>query len=104
MRRMTTAGLVVLGIFLMGPHGVRAADLEAGKAFYEEKRCGVCHFLEGKGGKVASDLSGVGSRRDGEWLLKFLKDPKKVADAKMMPVKGTEEELAHLVAYLLSHK
>lgn len=104
MGKRAAAAFVMMGMFLMGPTFVHAADIEAGKAFYAQKRCGLCHVLEGKGGKIASDLSGIGSRRDGEWLLKFFKDPKKTAGAKMMPVKGTEAELANLAAYLVSQK
>ncbi|MFQ5589030.1 MAG: c-type cytochrome [Nitrospiria bacterium] len=99
-----TIVFVAMGVLFIGQSTVYAADIEAGKTFYAKKRCGMCHVLEGKGGKIASDLSGIGSRRDEAWLLKFFKNPKKTAGAKMMPVKGTEAELANLAAYLASQK
>ena len=79
------------------------ADLDQGKKVYEEKRCGLCHTIKGKGGKMGPDLSDVGNQRNVEWLMKFLKDPKgAVRGAKMMPVKASEEELSALVEYLFS--
>jgi cbb3-type cytochrome oxidase cytochrome c subunit len=60
-------------------------------------------MVQGKGGKIGPDLSGVGKRREADWLSKFLKDPKgTVAGAMMLPVKGSEEEISALVAYLKS--
>ncbi len=101
------------GIFLVatllalmfGTLPVEASELEAGKVFFKKNRCGFCHTIEGSGGKVASDLSGIGSKRDRAWLLKFFKNPKKlVPTAKMMPVKGSEKELSALADYLLAQK
>lgn len=82
-----------------------ASELEAGKAFFEKKRCIMCHTIEGNGGTIASDLSEIGSNRDRVWLLKFFKNPKKLMPtAKMMPVKGSEKELEALADYLLTQK
>ncbi len=96
--------LVCVGISLLGIGLAEASEIEKGKAFYEEKRCSLCHMIAGKGGQVGPDLSGIGSRRDRAWLLKFFDNPKKVANANMMPVKGSTEELSALAAYLLSQK
>ena len=82
-----------------------ASELEAGKAFFKKNRCGLCHTIEGKGGKVASDLSKIGNKRDRAWFLEFFKNPKKLMPtAKMMPIKGSEKELAALADYLLAQK
>ncbi|MBI4714982.1 MAG: cytochrome c [Nitrospirae bacterium] len=97
----------ITGLFLTGLTAGSAlgADAEKGKKLYESKRCGLCHLIQGQGGKKGPDLSTVGSKRDGDWLTKFLKEPKKVVPGAMMPpVKGTDEEIADLAAYMLSLK
>jgi len=82
-----------------------ASDLKAGKAIFAKKRCGMCHKIEGKGGKIGPDLSHVGRTRDHDWLMAFMKNPKKMSPgAKMMPVRGAEAELSALADYLLSQK
>jgi len=104
--KKTALFLVGIGIVLLWhPLFVKAADIEGGRAFFAKKRCGLCHTIEGKGGKMASNLSNIGSKRDRAWLLTFFNNPKKrLPEAKMMPVKGTESELAALADYLLAQK
>jgi putative heme-binding domain-containing protein len=97
--------MLLLGLWMYGVWPAQGADIEKGKKLYEEKRCGMCHAIGGQGGKVGPDLADVGSKRDREWLVKFLKDPKgTVPGAKMIPVKATEEEMFVLADYLLSLK
>ncbi len=97
--------LIFLGLLGYTAWPAQGADIEKGKKIYEEKRCGMCHAIGGQGGKVGPDLADVGSKRDRDWLVKFLKDPKgTVSGAKMMPVKATDEEITALVDYLLSLK
>lgn len=82
-----------------------AADLEAGKTLYDRHRCARCHAINDQGGKTGPDLSHIGAVRDREWLIRFLKQPKSViADAKMMPVRASDAELAALADYLTSLK
>ena len=103
--RVGWMGLVLLGMMVYGVAPAVGSGLEEGKKLYEERRCGMCHAIGGQGGKVGPDLSDVGTKRDGDWLKKFLKDPKGTGTgAKMMPVKATEQELSALVEYLLSLK
>jgi cytochrome c2 len=98
-------GLALLSVAVFGVRFVEGAEVENGRKFYEEKRCGLCHAIAGRGGKIGPDLTDVGSQRDGDWINKFLKDPKgTVPNAKMLPVKATDQELAMLVDYLLSLK
>ncbi len=79
--------------------------VEKGQKVYTEKKCSMCHKIEGVGGKIGPDLSDVGNERDAEWIKGFLKDPKSVKpDTKQPPFKGTDEELEALVAYLMSLK
>ena len=108
MKRVTMAGVVgstLLSVGMLGIIPAQGADPDQGKKIYEEKRCAMCHAIGGQGGKIGPDLSSVASRRDGDWLKKFLQDPKgTVPNAKMLPVKATDEEVAALVDYLLSLK
>jgi cytochrome c2 len=72
---------------------------------YGAKKCGLCHTVDGSGGKKGGDLSDVGDKRDAEWLTKYMKDPKSLLpEAKMPAFKGSDEELQNLVAYLTSLK
>jgi len=80
--------------------------VEKGKQLYTQKKCGLCHTVDGSGGKKGGDLSDEGSKRDAEWLTKYIRDPKSptMPEAKMRPVKGTDEELKALAAYMMSLK
>ena len=48
-------------------------------AFYRAN-CGACHTIGG-GPRVGPDLKGVTQRKDREWLLRFIQDPKGVLDS-----------------------
>ena len=95
-------------IFSFGAKFAQGADelVGKGKEIYTQKKCSMCHKIEGVGGKIGPDLSDEGDKgRSEEWLIKYFKDPKSsMPEAKMRPVKGTDEELKALVAYLMSLK
>ncbi len=80
--------------------------VDKGKELFAKKNCSMCHKIEGVGGKMGPDLSNEGNKgRTEEWLIKMFKDPKSVTpDAKMRPVKGTDEEFKALAAYIMSLK
>lgn len=69
-RRLAAYSIVVL------LHPVIAAG-QAGRQFYED-RCAMCHSI---GGEPAAgpDLKDIASRRDREWLLRFILDPESAA-------------------------
>ncbi len=98
----------VMGVLLFGITGFaqdQASQVEEGKKVFNEMKCSMCHKVDGVGGKIGPELSGVGSRKDAEWIKGFLKDPKSVSpDTKQPPFKGTDEQLGALVAYLMSLK
>jgi cytochrome c oxidase subunit 2 len=97
----------VAGVLLFAIMGFAqdAAQVEAGKKVYSEMKCAMCHKIEGVGGKIGPELSGVGSRKDAQWIKGFLKDPKSVIpDTKQPPFKGTDDQLEALVVYLMSLK
>ena len=102
---LTLGFLIFLSIMQDGLLSAHGAEIEKGRKLYEEKKCGLCHTVAGKGGKLGPDLSEEGGKRDHAWLMKFLKNPKEVAPgAKMNPVKGSDEEISFLTDYLLSLK
>ena len=103
--------ILMIGIWLVViSFGMRYAYgeeelVEKGKQLYTQKKCGLCHTVDGSGGRKGGDLSDVGGKRDAEWLTKYMKDPKSVIpEAKMPAFRGTDEELNALVAYLMSLK
>lgn len=70
-----------------------------------DQMCVACHSLGGKGGAVGPALDGVGSRRDPEYLTKWLHDPTQIkADSKMPKLPLSEKEIADLTAFLSSLK
>jgi mono/diheme cytochrome c family protein len=94
-------GFAMSGGLAQGEKG----SAEKGKELYEAKKCGLCHTVDGSGGKKGGDLSDVGDKRDAVWLTNYMKDPKSVMpEAKMPAFRGSDEELQDLVAYLMSLK
>lgn len=110
MRFLLSVAVMILLGGLLPPTRAIGADQDSsliikGEKLYAERHCSACHMIQGKGGKIGPDLSDVGKRREADWLSKFLKDPNRtVTGAKMLPVKGSEEEISALVTYLRSLK
>jgi len=109
MRRSVLGSAVLLALTVTGaPNPASAAgDAERGKTLYDQK-CKVCHSIGDDKGKMADKggpLDGVGSKRDAEWLTRYIGDPKStMPDAKMPKIKMTDQELANYVAYMLTLK
>ena len=111
---MRKEGLVLMTTLLLATTEAWAqvdpALIAKGEKIYAVKNCALCHAINGKGGTVSPivrgpDLSAVGAQRDTQWLKTFLKHPKAVnSKAKMMPFRGSEEELELLAEYLGSLK
>lgn len=94
-------GSAMSGTLARGEEG----SVDKGKEVFDGKKCGLCHTVDGSGGKKGGDLSDVGDKRDADWLTKYLKDPKSLMpEAKMPAFRGSDEELQDLVAYLMSLK
>lgn len=98
--------LLVVGLLTV-VCAVASARAEDAKALYD-KKCKVCHTLNGEAGKLAEKggtLDHVGSKRDEAWLRAYFADPKsKIPDAKMPKLKLTPAEWDTLVAYMLEQK
>jgi mono/diheme cytochrome c family protein len=92
--------------------GARAATKAAasgsaanGQKLYASQGCATCHKIGGKGGKIGPDLSKEGTKRDAQWLVAFMKNPRsKVPKGSMPAVQAKAMELQDLAAYMRSLK
>jgi mono/diheme cytochrome c family protein len=95
----------LLGVASMA--GFAHAGAEDGKALYD-KQCKVCHSIAGEKGMMGDKggpLDGTGAKHDAAWLTAYLQDPKsKIPEAKMPKMKLSEQQIADLVAFLLTLK
>ena len=106
---VSVVGAALVIAWLVWPHPAWGqadpAKIAKGEKVYADKKCGICHMTKGRGGKAGPDLSEVGAKRDAQWLKAFMKDPKATnPKAKMMPFKGSEEELEAVVASMAALK
>jgi putative heme-binding domain-containing protein len=53
-------------------------SFEKGKAAYEATRCAKCHRFRNEGGDTGPDITGVGGRFDGRYILEALIEPSRV--------------------------
>ena len=53
-----------------------SAPARVGEMIFRREGCLSCHALFGNGTGYGSALDGVGSRRDGLWLKKYLRSPR----------------------------
>jgi cytochrome c1 len=77
-----------------------------GKNLYNQNRCDLCHMIGKIGGTVGPDLSKVGGRRDAQWILTQLKDPKSHNPNTQMPAypQLSDSELQALADFMSSLK
>ena len=90
---------------------------QPGQALFK-RLCSGCHTI-GHGNRVGPDLQGVAQRRDRDWLVRYIADPKKMQTAKdpialalvaqfptvRMPALGiAEDDAKDLLAYLDAHQ
>ncbi len=67
--------------------------------------CIACHSIGGQGGTVGPNLDGVGSRRDRDYITRWLTDPLAVKpDAKMPKLPLSKEDIIELSAFLSEQK
>lgn len=63
--------------------------------------CAECHRIKGEGGDRGPDLT-LGSKREFDWLVKFLKNPQSVKeDSTMSPARLSEEDIRAATEFLL---
>jgi ubiquinol-cytochrome c reductase cytochrome b subunit len=72
-----------------------------GAQLYMKNNCGVCHSLNGTGGKSGTPLNGVAKRRDRAWLEGHFLDPQKFSPGSIMPpYKFDRTEMDNMLAYM----
>jgi cytochrome c2 len=86
LERSTTLAAALMA-FLATP-GLAAA--ETGESIFKAT-CSACHTIGG-GRLVGPDLEGVSSRRDADWLGKFIKSPKAMLDSGDAATKAMVDE------------
>jgi mono/diheme cytochrome c family protein len=89
--------------------------VEAGQKAYEAQKCATCHSIKGVGGKLSTDLAGVGAKFTEADIRKWLTDPApleaKLPKKPVMPMstflkshKLSDPDVDALVAYMMSLK
>ena len=87
---------------------VQTADSLKGEDIYRREGCLSCHEIFGNGASYGPSLDGVGSKRDREWLIRYLKAPWPGVSAKpyrlrMQPYAHLpENDLERLADYMLA--
>jgi len=66
--------------------------------------CLGCHQLDGEGGRIGPDLTGVGARREASYVLAMLRDPQGTVPGTAMPRTPMTDETRLLVAGYLLHR
>jgi len=81
------------------------AETQEGRNLFVSAGCVTCHMIEGKGGKVAPDLSHEAKLgRSSQWVIKQITDPTKHDPSTVMPAHKnlTERQLKDLAEYCLN--
>lgn len=81
---------------------VAAGGLSPGAAVFQNRGCMHCHSLSGKGGTFGPPLDAVGGRLSKERIEHYIKDPKSVNPAAMMPAQKdlSGKELEEVAKFL----
>lgn len=72
------------------PDGLRGSEL------FREARCTSCHRAMRNGTNMGLSLDGLGSRRNLEWISKFLTDPEATYDARTLDHGPAPKEAAYV--------
>jgi mono/diheme cytochrome c family protein len=104
------ATMSLVALMASVPSAQDAKQIERGAKLYVEKKCALCHSLDGKGNKKGP-LDGAGSKLSAdeihEWLvhpLEMAQKAKAVRKPAMKPTPLEKEDLDALVAYVVSLK
>ena len=88
---------------------VPRGDVAAGRELFESVGCLACHGMgEGDdriGGWFAANLSNLGEKANYDYIVAWVKDPKVLNPATVMPnLRLSDDEARNIAAYLLSNK
>lgn len=85
------------------PGRIPDGDPQQGFQLYRQRGCGLCHQRGPEGGAVGPDLTTLGRRLQPSFLRQHLLDPRLgQAEGPEPRYAWTEEELAHVTAFLLA--
>ncbi len=86
--------------------GSVSASPKPGESIFNSQGCSACHRINGVGGTIGPDLSGVGSRRDKAWIEDQIRNPKKHNPNSIMPsfAKLSDKDVEQLADYLTGLK
>ena len=82
-----------------------SASVKAGADLFSSQGCMACHKVNGQGGNVGPDLSGIGSKNLGnQWLTTQIRDPKSHDPSTAMPAfkSLSDPQVKNLVDFLQS--
>ncbi|MBI2688064.1 MAG: cytochrome b N-terminal domain-containing protein [Acidobacteria bacterium] len=76
-------------------------NVVSGAQLYVKNNCGICHAVNGAGGKSGPPLNGVAARRDRAWMDGHFSDPQKFSPGSMMPpYKFERGDMDNMLAYM----
>lgn len=86
-----------------GPQYPGNGDATAGQKLVGEIGCLGCHMIQGQGNNFAPELTRIASKSHANWLFAWLKNPQGYsATAKMPNLRLSDEQAAHITAYLMT--
>jgi mono/diheme cytochrome c family protein len=75
---MKTFVAAVVGVLFASGAAFAQGKPADGQAAYDALKCGTCHQVAGKGGKLAAALDGVATKRSAADIKSWLTDPAKM--------------------------
>lgn len=75
---MKTCVAVIVGVVFASGVAFAQGKAADGQAAYDALKCGTCHQVAGKGGKLASALDGVATKMSAADIKTWLSDPAKM--------------------------
>jgi len=106
MSRSAVAVVVIIAGLMLATLPAFGADdpvlVAQGHAVFETHGCPECHRVNGVGGKIGPDLTGVGHRYSAAYLTHWLRDNPYRGAIHMPKIEVTHPELQALEAYLIS--
>jgi len=80
-----------------------ARDAHEGRRIMERNGCFSCHAVNGFGGTIGPELSGVTVRRERENLFKWIRNPWEIEPGTRMPTFSlSQDEILKIIGYLES--